>query len=196
MRKRNWRFVNNINQANDTNNIFSLTKNDKAVFGGVYKAGKKALIENGISIDLINNSIRLYNPSDNTEYKDINYQRDSGTGNYHVLKVEFEANADYETTTVLPVGAQIDKLVIRSSGLTTGTAPLQFLINGSTTVLLAEQGVEFDNTAGTFTIAFFADAIDLIIASGEEGTFKSEWSGAGPGTGAGFAYLFYWTPLP
>ena len=119
-----------------------------------------------------------------------------GTGNYHVLKVEFEANADYETTTVLPVGAQTDKLVIRSSGLTTGTAPLQFLINGSTTVLLAEQGVEFDNTAGTFTIAFFADAIDLIIASGEEGTFKSEWSGAGPGTGAGFAYLFYWTPLP
>ena len=148
--------INNINQANDTNNIFSLTKNDKAVFGGVYKAGNKALIENGISIDLINNSIRLYNPSDDTEYKDINYQRDSGTGNYHVLKVEFEANADYETTTVLPVGSQIDRLVIdRGAGLTTGTSPLTFSINGSTPVTLATQGSEFDNDPGIHQQNYF-----------------------------------------
>lgn len=120
----------------------------------------------------------------------------SGTGNYHVLKVEFEANADFETATILPVGSQIDKIVIISGGLTTGIAPLQFLINGSTPLLLAEQGVYFDNSSGYQSVIIFGNIGDIILASGEEGTFKAEWSGAGFGTGSGYAYLFYWTPLP
>lgn len=120
-----------------------------------------------------------------------------GTGNYHVLKVEFEANADYETTTVLPVGSQIDRLVIdRGAGLTTGTAPLTFLINGSTPVTLATQGSEFDNDPGIHQQNYLNGGVSIVIASGENGVFKAEWSGAGPGTGAGYAYLFYWTPLP
>jgi len=149
----------------------------------------KATLEDG--------DILVFDDTDSTfKVDNISNYVGGGTGNYHVLKVEFEANADYETTTILPVGAQIDNLVIRSNGLTTGIAPLQFFINGSTPVLLAEQGVEFDNTAGRFNLNFFLDDVMLILASGENGTFKSEWSGAGFGTGSGTAYLFYWTPLP
>lgn len=149
----------------------------------------KATLEDG--------DILVYNETNSTfKVDNISNYVSGEVGNYHVLRVEFSANSDFETTTILPVGSQIDRLVIRSNGLTNGIDPLTFKINGTTPVVLATQGIEFDNTAGTFYLTPFNDGIDIILASGEEGTFMAEWAGAGFGTGTGYAYLFYWTPKP
>jgi hypothetical protein len=121
-----------------------------------------------------------------------------GTGNYHVLVVDFLENEDYETTTIVPEGAQIDKLVVYcTGGLTNGTQPLTFTIGGTSNIVLATQGVEFDNSiSGAITVPKLNDSFIIIVGTGEAGTFQSNWSGAGFGTGNGKAYLFYWTPLP
>jgi hypothetical protein len=117
-----------------------------------------------------------------------------GTGNYHVLKIEFEGGNEFETITELPVGSQLQQItVVKPTGLTTGTLPLTFLIDGSTPVYLATQGVEIDNTTDTNGTSWAIET-PLILASGENGVFKSTFLGSG--TGAGFAYLYYWTPLP
>lgn len=150
----------------------------------------KATLEDG--------DILVYNETNSTfKVDNISNYVSGGTGNYHVLKVEFSANSDFETVTILPVGSQIDKIKIdRTGGLTNGIDPLTFKINGTTPVVLATQGIEFDNSAGGITYNFLENDIYIILASGEEGTFMAEWAGAGFGTGNGYAYLYYWTPLP
>jgi hypothetical protein len=149
----------------------------------------KATLEDG--------DILVYNTTNSTfKVDNISNYITGGTGNYHVLKVEFSAGSDFATTTVIPEGAQIDRLVInRGAGLTTGTAPLTFSIGDVSNITLATQGAEFDNGAGSVNIGFFLDVAPFIIGTGESGTFRSNWSGAGFGTGSGYGYLFYWTEL-
>jgi hypothetical protein len=149
----------------------------------------KATLEDG--------DILVYNETNGTfKVDNISNYAGGGTGNYHVLVVDFLENEDYATTTIVPEGAQIDRLVIQSNGLTTGTNPLTFTIGGLSNIVLATQGNEFDNIATVFNLSYTQSFINIIVGTGEAGTFQSNWSGAGFGTGNGKAYLFYWTPLP
>ena len=148
----------------------------------------KATLEDG--------DILVYNETNSTfKVDNISNYVGGGTGNYHVLKVEFSANSDFATTTVIPEGAQLDKFVISSSALTTGTAPLTFSIGATSNITLATQGAEFDNGGGQWVFNYVTDGTVIIVGVGESGTFRSNWSGAGFGTGSGYAYLFYWTEL-
>jgi hypothetical protein len=150
----------------------------------------KATLEDG--------DILVYNTANETfKVDNISNYAGGGTGNYHVLVVDFLENEDYATTTIVPEGAQIDKLVVYcTGGLTTGTQPLTFTIGGTSNIVLATQGVEFDNSiSGAITVPKLNDSFIVIVGTGEAGTFQSNWSGAGFGTGNGKAYLFYWTPL-
>jgi hypothetical protein len=152
-------------------------------------------IEN-TKLNLEDGDILVFNETNSTfKVDNISNYAGGGTGNYHVLVVDFLENEDYATTTIVPEGAQIDRLVIKSNGLTNGIEPLIFSIGDVSNITLATQGIEFDNSAGTFNLTFFNDNIDIIVGIGEAGTFRSNWSGAGFGTGNGKAYLFYWTPL-
>ena len=148
----------------------------------------KATLEDG--------DILVYNTANETfKVDNISNYVTAGTGNYHVLKVEFSAGSDFATTTVIPEGAQIEKLfVVKPLGLTTGTAPLTFSIGDVSNITLATQGVEIDNTTDTNGTGWALET-PLIIGTGESGTFRSNWAGAGPGTGSGYGYLFYWTEL-
>jgi hypothetical protein len=149
----------------------------------------KATLEDG--------DILVYNTANSTfKVDNISNYAGGGTGNYHVLVVDFLENEDYATTTIVPEGAIIDRFYIDSNGLTNGIEPLIFSIGGTSNIVLATQGLEFDNTAQRFNYNLFNDGSTIIVGTGEAGTFRSNWSGAGFGTGNGKAYLFYWTPLP
>ena len=151
-------------------------------------------IEN-TKLNLEDGDILVFNETNSTfKVDNISNYAGGGTGNYHVLVVDFLENEDYATTTIVPEGAQIDRLVIKSNGLTNGIEPLIFSIGDVSNITLATQGVDFDNGAGLFNIQFSTSVI-LEVGIGEAGTFRSNWSGAGFGTGNGKAYLFYWTPL-
>jgi hypothetical protein len=176
-----------INNSNTNSlNITYSTESDREL--NLFIENTKATLEDG--------DILVYNTTNSTfKIDNISNYVGGGTGNYHVLKVEFSAGSDFATTTVIPEGAQLDRIFINSGGLTTGTAPLTFSIGDVSNITLATQGVEFDNTATVFNIQFLANAIDLIVGVGESGTFRSNWAGAGFGTGSGYGYLFYWTEL-
>jgi hypothetical protein len=151
----------------------------------------KATLEDG--------DILVYNTANGTfKVDNISNYAGGGTGNYHVLVVDFLENEDYATTTIVPEGAQIDRLRVyrAGSGLTNGIEPLIFSIGDVSNITLATQGIEFDNSAGVLQYPILNDGIILIVGTGEAGTFRSNWSDAGFGTGNGKAYLFYWTPLP
>lgn len=178
----------NMELFNDNDNYTQFNMNGNSTENLVFSIeNTKATLEDG--------DILVYNETNGT-FKVDNISNYAGTGNYHVLVVDFLENTDYETTTIVPEGAIIDRLIIDSNGLTTGTNPLTFTIGGLSNIVLATQGTEFDNTANMFNILFFADGIILEVGTGEAGTFQSNWTGAGFGTGNGKAYLFYWTPLP
>jgi hypothetical protein len=159
--------------ANTTNNATINIKNTKSSF--------------------VKGDILIFDNTDST-FKFDNISNYAGTGNYHVLVVDFLENEDYETTTIVPEGAIIDRIVIQSNGLTNGIEPLIFSIGGTSNIVLATQGFEFDNSAGIYNTQISTSVI-LEVGTGEAGTFQSNWSGAGFGTGNGKAYLFYWTPL-
>jgi len=152
-----------------------------------YIKNTKATLEDG--------DILVFDDTDSTFKVDNISNYVTGTGNYHVLKVEFSANSDFATTTIVPEGAQLDRFVIQSNGLTTGTAPLTFSIGATSNITLATQGAEFDNTATVFQFNYTNDNSSIVIGVGESGTFRSNWAGAGFGTGTGYAYLYYWTEL-
>jgi hypothetical protein len=179
----------NIELFNDNDNYIQFNMNGNSTENLVLSIeDTKATLEDG--------DILVYNTANETfKVDNISNYVTAGTGNYHVLKVEFSAGSDFATTTVIPEGAQIDKFVIISGGLTTGTAPLTFSIGDVSNITLATQGAEFDNTAGTFTINYLNAGTNFVIGVGESGTFRSNWAGAGFGTGSGYGYLFYWTEL-
>lgn len=147
----------------------------------------KATLEDG--------DILVYNTANST-FKVDNISNYAGTGNYHVLKVEFAGGSEYETETIIPEGALLQQMYLyRSTALTTGTPyPLTFSIDGTSPLNIATQGTDFNNDAGGTILGWFFDDDFRVVGSGESGKLKSSWIGSG--TGAGYAYLFYWTPLP
>jgi len=147
----------------------------------------KATLEDG--------DILVYNETNSTFKVDNISNYVTGTGNYHVLKVEFEGGSEYETETIIPEGALLQQMYLyRSTGLTTGTPnPLTFSIDGTSPLTLAAQGSDFNNDAGGTILGWFFDDDFRVVGSGESGKLKSSWIGSG--TGSGYAYLFYWTEL-